>query len=96
MASGARAYRAPPAGGHTLSLAIRAALGRKPRSRPARPRLPSSGTVPPFTDADHRAETVPDDGDVLPLDFDSLRTREAQDLVARLRAPAHAPVVLVE
>lgn len=44
---------------------------------PLTPAFPPSGTLPPFTDDDHRAETVPDDGDVLTLDFESLRTRRA-------------------
>ena len=44
---------------------------------PLGPALPPSGTLPPFTDEDHEAGTVPDDGDLLTLDFDSLRERRA-------------------
>ncbi|MEQ1893977.1 MAG: hypothetical protein ABL998_15660 [Planctomycetota bacterium] len=44
---------------------------------PQGPAFPPSDTLPPFKDADHTAGTVPDDGDVLTVDFDSLRKRRA-------------------
>ncbi|MEQ1891637.1 MAG: hypothetical protein ABL998_03770, partial [Planctomycetota bacterium] len=45
--------------------------------KPLAPAFPPSGTLPPFTDAEHRAGTVPDDGDLLELDFERLRARRA-------------------
>jgi hypothetical protein len=41
------------------------------------PPLAPSGTLPPFTTVDHRADRVPSDGDVLTLDFESLRAKVA-------------------
>jgi hypothetical protein len=48
-------------------------LDMKPLAAPFEP----SGTLPPFEDGDHRAGTVPSDGDVLGVDFESLRRRRA-------------------
>lgn len=44
---------------------------------PHGPAFPPSDTLPPFNDADHAAGTVPDDGDLLELDFERLRARRA-------------------
>jgi hypothetical protein len=44
---------------------------------PQGPSFPPSDTLPPFTDEQHGAGTVPDDGDLLSVDFESLRKRRA-------------------
>jgi len=45
--------------------------------RPLGPAFEPSGTLRPFTSDEHRAGSVPNDGDVLAVDFDSLRQRRA-------------------
>lgn len=37
--------------------------------------IPVSGVLPPFTEDQHRADAVPQDGDILTIDFESLRRR---------------------
>jgi hypothetical protein len=37
--------------------------------------IPVSGVLPPFTPDEHSADTVPQDGDILTIDFESLRRR---------------------
>lgn len=44
---------------------------------PLGPAFPPSGTLPAFRTEDHHADRVPEDGQVLDVDFESLRARRA-------------------